>query len=207
MNIGIIGYGKMGKDIFSLFFDKLPDAVITVLEIADAEKNTAAVIKTLDKSLKRKKLSQEQYDFKKDSFRFTDDVNDMKDCDIIIEAIFEDIRAKQELFGKLAGIVSDKCLLLTNTSSLDISEVFSGIPNNERCFGLHFFYPVKLTGFVELNILPGTSEEAMDRAKALVTAGGKKPVVFSGKYHIYLNQILSCMVAHARYMQKSSGVS
>ena len=207
MKIGIIGYGKMGKDIFSLFFDKLPDAEFKVLEIADAEKNTAAVVKTLDKSLKRKKLTQEQYDFKKDSFRFTDDVNELKDCDTIIEAIFENMQAKKDIFGKLGEIVSDGCLLLTNTSSLDISEVFEGIPHRERCFGLHFFYPVKLTGFVELNILPDTSEDAINRAKALVEAGGKKPVVFSGKYHIYLNQLLSCMIAHAIYMQKKAGVS
>ena len=97
MNIGIIGYGKMGKDIFSLFFDKLPDAEFTVLEIADAEKNTAAVVKTLDKSLKRKKITQEQYDLKKSSFRFTDNVNDLKDCDLVIEAIFENIQAKQDI--------------------------------------------------------------------------------------------------------------
>lgn len=207
MNIGIIGYGKMGKDIFSLFFDKLPDADFTVLEIADAEKNTAAVVKTLDKSLKRKKLSQEQYDFKKTSFRFTDNVNDLKDCDIIIEAIFENIQAKQDIFGKLGAIVSENCLLLTNTSSLGISEVFKDIPHIERCFGMHFFYPVKLTGFVELNVLPETSADALERAKALVCAGGKKPIVFSGRYHIYLNQLLSCMVAHAIYMQKRANVS
>ena len=72
---------------------------------------------------------------------------------------------------------------------------------------MHFFYPVKLTGFVELNILPETSDDAIERAKSLVTAGGKKPVVFSGKYHIYLNQLLSCMVTHAIYMQKSADVS
>ena len=207
MNIGTLGYGKMGKYSFSLFFDKLPDAEFTVLEIADAEKNTAAVVKTLDKSLKRKKITQEQYDLKKSSFRFTDNVNDLKDCDLVIEAIFENIQAKQDIFGKLGNIVSENCLLLTNTSSLDISSVFENIPHRERCFGMHFFYPVKLTGFVELNILPETSDDAIERAKSLVTAGGKKPVVFSGKYHIYLNQLLSCMVTHAIYMQKSADVS
>ncbi len=55
MNIGIIGYGKMGKEIFSLFFDKLPDANFRIYDIAPSEKNTADVLKTLGKSLKRKK--------------------------------------------------------------------------------------------------------------------------------------------------------
>ena len=56
MNIGIIGYGKMGKEIFSLFFDKLPDANFRIYDIAPSEKNTADVLKTLGKSLKRKSL-------------------------------------------------------------------------------------------------------------------------------------------------------
>lgn len=207
MKIGLIGYGKMGRDIFALFFDKLPDAEFAVLDIYGAEENTAAVMKTLDKNLRRKKLTQEQYDKKKASFCFTDEISDLKDCDIVIEAIFEDIRAKKTTFHQLAQVVSEKCLLLTNTSSLSIPEIFSDIPHKERCFGLHFFYPVKLTGFVELNVLPETSDESAEIAKQLVIAGGKKPIVFTGSYHIYLNQIISCVVAHAIYLRSFLKVS
>lgn len=207
MNIGIIGYGKMGKDIFSLFFDRLPDAHFTVLDLMGAEENTDALLKTLGKSLKRKKLTEEQYDFKKNSFLFTDSISDMKDCDIIIEAVFEDMKVKQDIFRQLAGTVSESCLLLTNTSSLKISDVFDGVPHRERCFGLHFFYPVKLSSFVELNVIPDSSEENIAKAKALVAAGGKKPIVFEGSYHIYLNQLLSCMIGHAIIMKERRGVS
>ena len=207
MKIGLIGYGKMGRDIFSLFFDKLSDAEFVVLDTFGKEENTASVIKTLDKSLRRKKISPEQYEKKMHSFIFTDEINDMSGCDIIIEAIFEDIRAKKSVFSDLAKTVSSKCLLLTNTSSLSIPEIFSDITNKERCFGLHFFYPVKLTGFVELNILPETSAENITIAEQLVVSGGKKPIIFSNEYHIYLNQILSCMVAHAIYLRESLGVS
>ena len=75
---------------------------------------------------------------------------------------------------------SDDCLLLTNTSSLDIAEIFADVPNKERCFGMHFFYPVKLTGFVELNVLPETSQSNAEKAAQLVKSAGKKPIVFSG---------------------------
>ncbi|MBR5682725.1 MAG: 3-hydroxyacyl-CoA dehydrogenase family protein [Ruminococcus sp.] len=207
MKIGIVGYGKMGKDIFSLFFDKLPDAQFVVIDLFGAEENTEAVLKTLGKSLKRKKLTEEQYEFKKDSFLFTDDTSALSGCDVVIEAVFENMAAKKELFAKAAQAVSDDCLLLTNTSSLDIASVFSDIPHKERCFGLHFFYPVKLTGFVELNILPETSQSNAEKAAQLVTAAGKKPVVFKGEYHIYLNQILACMVSHAIYLRESFGAS
>ena len=207
MKIGIIGYGKMGKDIFSLFFDKLPDAQFVVVDLFGAEENTEAVLKTLGKSLKRKKLTEEQYEYKKNSFLFTNDTSELNGCDAVIEAVFENMDAKREIFEKAAKAVSDSCLLLTNTSSLDIASVFENIPNKERCFGMHFFYPVKLTGFVELNILPETSESCKERAAQLVKAANKTPIVFSGAYHIYLNQILACMVSHAIYLRESLGVS
>ena len=207
MKIGIVGYGKMGKDIFSLFFDKLPDAQFVVIDLFGAEENKEALLKTLGKSLKRKKLTEEQYEFKKESFLFTDDTSALSGCDVVIEAVFENMAAKKELFAKAAQAVSEDCLLLTNTSSLDIASVFSDIPHKERCFGLHFFYPVKLTGFVELNVLPDTAQSNMDKAAQLVKATGKKPIVFRGEYHIYLNQILACMVAHAIYLRESFGAS
>ena len=207
MKIGIVGYGKMGKDIFSLFFDKLPDAQFVVIDLFGAEENTAALLKTLGKSLKRRKLTEEQYEYKKDSFVFTDDTSALSGCDVVIEAVFENMEAKKELFAKAAAAVSDDCLLLTNTSSLDIPSVFADIPHKERCFGMHFFYPVKLTGFVELNILPDTAESNAAKAAELIKAAGKKPIVFSGEYHIYLNQILACMVSHAIYLREELGAS
>ncbi len=207
MEIGIIGYGKMGKDIFALLFDKLKTDRFTVLDLYGAEENTAAVMKSLGKSLKRNKLTEEEYEFKKDSFSFTDDINAMSKCDIIIEAVFEKMDVKKDIFSKLDAVVSEKCLLLSNTSSLSIPEVFSGISHKERCFGLHFFYPVKLTGFVELNILPETSQECISTAEKLVEAIGKKPLILSGEYHIYLNQILACTVSHAIYLREKYGVS
>ena len=207
MKIGIVGYGKMGKDIFSIMFDKLSGAEFVVLDTFGKEENAAAVAKTLDKALRRKKINEEEYERRMHSFRFTDEASDMSGCDLVIEAIFEDIRAKKSVFYQLSGIVSSDCMLLTNTSSLNISEIFADVPNRERCFGMHFFYPVKLTGFVELNVLPETSGEFITKAEEIVRSIGKSPLVFSGDYHIYLNQILSCMVSHGIYLRNSLGAS
>ena len=207
MKIGIVGYGKMGKDIFSIMFDKLSGAEFVVLDTFGKEENAAAVAKTLDKALRRKKINEEEYERRMHSFRFTDEASDMSGCDLVIEAIFEDIRAKKSVFYQLSGIVSSDCMLLTNTSSLNIAEIFADVPNRERCFGMHFFYPVKLTGFVELNVLPETSGEFITKAEEIVRSIGKSPLVFSGDYHIYLNQILSCMVSHGIYLRNSLGAS
>lgn len=200
MTIGIIGYGKMGKDIFSLISDKMPENKFIVLCRNGIEENTSSVMKNLGKSLKRKKITEEQFEKRKNSFLFTDKIENFRECDIIIESVTEDIDVKIRLFNDISKVVSDKCLLLTNTSSLDISEIFRTIPDIERCFGLHFFYPVKLTGFVEINRLQENSEENIEKAIDFIEAMGKKAVVFSNSYHMYLNQILAGGVCHAIYL-------
>jgi len=207
MKIGIAGFGKMGKEIFSLLFGKLPDAEFTVITRSGAEEKTDGVMRSLGKRLKRKMLTVEQYEFKKGSFLFTDDISKLKDCDAVIESICEDMEAKKEFFARAAQAVSDDCLLLTNTSSLDISSVFEGIPHRERCFGMHFFFPVRLTDFTELNLLPENPREYTERAEYIIRAAGKRPVIFTEGYHMYLNQMIACTVSHAIYLRELLGAS
>lgn len=207
MKIGIAGYGKMGKDIFSLLFDNLKGEFVVLETAGSPEDYEAALVKTLDKQLRRKRLTAEQYSAKRSAFRFTQDIADFAGCDAVLEAVTENLALKQDLFAKIAQVVSDTCLLLTNTSSLPIAEVFAGIPNTERCLGMHFFYPVKLAEFVELNLLPENTEEVRKTAENLVSDFGRRSIPFKGDYHIYLNQILSCMISHGIYLREYFGVS
>jgi len=200
MNIAIAGYGKMGKDIFSFFFNNLKNAGFTILVRSGAEEYTADVVKILDKQLRRNKLTQEDYEAKKSAFRFTCDPADLCGCDAVIETITENLEAKNLLFRNIADIVSDNCKLMTNTSSLNIEKVFEGVSNPQRCMGMHFFYPVKLAEFVELNLLDNTSDEAMQFAESFVNDCGRRCIRFNGDYHVYLNQILSAMVSHGIYL-------
>ena len=200
MKIGIAGYGKMGKDIFSLLFDNLNNAEFTVLVRSCPEEHTTAVMKTLDKQLRRKKLTDEEYEAKKAAFKFTFDTDELDGCDAVIETISENLEAKNSLFRNIADKVSDNCVLLTNTSSLNIKKVFEGVSNPQRCLGMHFFYPVKLTEFVELNLMDNTSGEALRLAENLVKEFGRKSICFYGVYHVYLNQILSAMISHGIYL-------
>ena len=207
MKIGLVGYGKMGSEIFSVLFDSLKDTEFTVVSLYDLEKSRESVEKLLAKQLKRKRLTQEAYDAKLGSFSFTDDYNALSDCDAVIECAFEDMTVKKDIFTKLAAIVSPECLLLTNTSSLDIAEIFRDIPDTERCLGMHFFYPVKLSGFVELNYLPENTADVLDKAEFLITSTGKRALRFAGDYHIYLNQILALCISHSILIAKNAGAS
>lgn len=207
MKLGLVGYGKMGSEIFSLFFDSLKNTQFTIVSLYDNDKNREAVEKLLAKQLKRKRLTNEEYEAKCKSFCFTDDYNELSGCDAVIECVFEDMALKKEIFARLADIVPENALLLTNTSSLDIAEVFRGIPNPQRCLGMHFFYPVKLSGFVELNYLPENTAEILERAEALITSAGKRALRFSGDYHIYLNQILALCISHSIRVTESTGAA
>lgn len=207
MKFGLVGYGKMGSEIFSVLFDSLEDTTFTIVSIGDLQECREKVEKQLAKQLKRKKLTEETYAKKLESFVFTEDYQLLSDCDAVLECIFEDIDAKQELMEKLSGIVSEKCLLLSNTSSLHLEDVFAKATHKERCLGMHFFYPVKLSGFAELNYLPENTDEVLNTAEKILTDAGKRALRFAGTYHIYLNQILALTISQAIWMHETYGCS
>lgn len=200
MNIGIIGYGKMGKEIFSLLSEKLNDARITVIVRHNAEEYSKEYLKTLSKSLKRGRIKEDQYLYRSENTFFLQDISSLAECDAVIESVSEDLVTKNDLFRQLDSIISEHCLLLTNTSSLDISAVFNGVSNPERCLGMHFFYPVKLSGYIELNAISENTPENIEAAKRIAGQTGKTPLVFRGEMHMFLNQILACIVSHGIYL-------
>lgn len=194
---GIIGYGKMGKDIFNQIFRQPDMSDILVYCRHDADVYSAKVKKELDKSFKRGRITAEQYDVKLKNIRFTSSLECFAECDIIIESISENISAKQEIFRKLDAVVNPECIVTTNTSSLNISELFSGFSNPERCMGLHFFYPVQFSTFAEINILSQTGEKQIDQVNEFLSEIKKKGIVFSGNYHIYMNQFINMSISQA----------
>lgn len=207
MKFGLVGYGKMGSEIFSVLFDSLEDTTFTIVSIGDLNECKEKIEKQLAKQLKRKKLTEETYNRKLTSFVFTEDYNALADCDAVLECIFEDMTIKQDLMEQLSGIVSEKCLLLSNTSSLHLEDVFAKATHKERCLGMHFFYPVKLSGFAELNYLPENTDEVLNTAEKILTDAGKRALRFAGAYHIYLNQILALTISQAIWMHETYGCS
>ncbi len=205
MKLGIIGYGKMGSDIFSTLFFSKTAYDITVYCRRNAQEHGAKIEKELDKRVRRKRMTEEERSRKSASYRFTDTWEDFGSCDVMLESITEELEAKRAVFSALASIVSEKCLLLTNTSSLCIGDIFAGMPHRERCFGLHFFYPVKLSGFAEVNLLPQTDPKNAEIARSLAESMGKQALFLPEKYHLYLNRYLSLAIAQGIVMWKECG--
>lgn len=207
MKLGIAGFGKMGQDIFNLLFDKFREDRFVILEPYNTEKHAANLQKQLDRKHRRGLLTEQQLADRKQAVTFTADPGEFAGCDLVLEAIPEALAAKQALFARLTQIVPADCLLLTNTSSLPVADIFAPVQDLSRCSGMHFFYPVRLTGFVELNLLPETSAKTAEAVAALVQRIGKEPLPLEGAYHMYLNQILSCAVAHGFVLLEQYGVS
>ena len=208
MKIGILGYGKMGQEIFHAFFDqKKIDLQIIVFCRHDTETYSAKIQKELDKGLRRKKFSEDLYLKKQKAFSFTTDLSMLSDCDVIIESIAEQMNEKQKLFHELDTLVSENCILASNTSSLMLNEIFDGISHAQRCIGMHFFYPVKLTEYVEINVLDNTSEDVIRTIVDVADMLGKQSVVFSGDYHMYMNQFISVAVSHGIRLMEQYNVS
>ncbi len=189
---GLIGYGKMGRDIFDSVHSKMPDTEFVILVRHDAETESEKIAKSLAKALKRKKISEENFEKLSANFRFTDDLNEFSDCDLIIESVSEELSVKQDLFKKLDSIAGSECVFATNTSSLRISDIFSVCTPSRKTMGLHFFYPVKLSSYIELN-----NCEDRKYADVISSVTGKNTVSFRDSYCFYLNQFISFCISHA----------
>lgn len=201
--IGIIGYGKMGKDIFSRFLCMPEFSHIKVYCRHNSDIYVDKVHKELAKLLRRKRINEEQYNLKLKNIVFTDSLFKLKDCDFIIESISENHDAKNQLFKQLDAIVSPECILTTNTSSIKTDDIFDNISNKARCFGLHFFYPVQFTSFAEINVLSETGNEQIKNTVNLLKKINKKAIVFSGCYHNYINQLITATISFGIQLQQN----
>jgi len=107
----------------------------------------------------------------------TTDLGAAAEADLCIEAVFEKLDVKQEVFAKLASMVKPETLLASNTSAIPISSLAAGVPNPERVLGLHFFSPVPMMEAVEVVRSQFTSDEVFAQGKAFVEAIGKQPIL------------------------------
>ncbi len=177
--IGIVGTGAMGRGIAQiaaqagaqvLLFDVAPEAAANARD---------AISSTWDKLLEKGKLPFEKVAQFKALLKPCTKLDDLKHCDLIVEAIVEKLDVKQALFKQLETIVSESCILATNTSSLPVTAIAAALAKPELFAGYHFFNPVPLMKVVE--VIPGlkTSAEVSERLVALSKQMGHTPVMAS----------------------------
>ena len=149
--VGVVGAGLMASQLALLFVRNLKcPVVMTDIDQARADKGVAWVRAELAKLVEKRRMSKESADRLSALVSGSADQSVFAGCDFVIEAIFEELSLKQELFKKLENIVSPECVLATNTSSLSVQAISQGLKNPERVVGFHFFNPVAIMPLLEV---------------------------------------------------------
>jgi len=190
--IGVIGGGTMGAGIAVSAL--LAGLDVTLIERDDtaAARATASVTKILQGSVKRGKLSQEQYDtIVGGTFRASDDYATLAQADVVIEAVFESLEVKKDVFTKLDAICKPGAILASNTSYLDVNEIARMTARPEDVIGLHFFSPAHVMRLLEIVVADETAPEVTATGFALAKRL-KKVAVRAGVCDGFIgNRILS----------------
>jgi len=162
---------------------------VTVREVTD-EFLEARIHKSMERDVQKEKLTAEDRDAALQRLSFTTDVSDLQDCDIVIEAIVEELEAKNALFGELDGLCGSGTIFASNTSSLTITDLAAATSRADRFVGMHFFNPVPVMKLVEVVRTIATSDETFDRAFAFSRALGKAPVAAKDNSGFIVNLLL-----------------
>ena len=174
--VGIIGAGNMGSGIAQKIAQEGIQVVMVDVEDRFVKKGLDNIKKTLSEGVERKIFSEEQLKEILSRIRGTTNKDDLKDADIIIEAVFEDMDVKRDIFKYLDNVCNDKTIFASNTSSFSISELASSINRNDKFVGLHFFYHPAKNRLLE--IIPGrnTSQNTVSLADIFSGIIGKTAI-------------------------------
>lgn len=148
--VAIVGSGVMGSGVALVFLNAGIPVTLLARSQGSLDKSMASIDKTLMGALQKGKMTQEQFDKVKSLFKPSLSYDDLKDADLIIEAIMEDMGAKKELFKKLDEVAKPGAILASNTSSLDLNVIASFTKRPQDVIGMHFFNPANLMKLLEV---------------------------------------------------------
>ena len=189
MNISIIGAGTMGIGIAHATAQKNHKTVIYDTSSSSLKNGKEKLYKLLDRLVTKGKYSQDQSKDIKNNIVFTKKFNDIKNSELVIEAIIENLKIKKEIFTKIESIVSLKCIIASNTSSLSIASIASACKISKRVIGMHFFNPANIMPLVEIIPAIQTSKETLEKTKNILIDLGKKIVVAKDTPGFIVNRV------------------
>ena len=190
----VMGAGTMGLDIAQVFATKGFEVTVRDIsdEILDAAK--AKLTKGLDKKVAKGKMTEEATAAVLANMKFTTDLKDLADMDLIVEAILENMQIKKSVFGELDTICKPETIFASNTSSLSVTEIATATKRTDKFIGMHFFNPATVMKLIEVIRGAHTSDETFEIIKNLSVELGKTPVEVAEAPGFVVNKILVPMV-------------
>jgi 3-hydroxybutyryl-CoA dehydrogenase len=190
-SVGVVGCGLMGHGIAQVCAQNGGwDVVVTDISSEQLEKGIAKIEKQLARAVEKGKLEQADADAVRARIKTTSELSDFADCDLVIEAITEDLSQKLELWKELDEIVKDDALFATNTSSLSVEEQAAATKRPERFLGLHFFNPVQVMPLLEVVKGEGTEDGTAEAGFSFGEALGKTTVAAGDNRGFIVNRLI-----------------
>jgi len=190
VKIGVVGLGAMGSGIAQLAVEAGFETIGREIELARAEAARNRIAHFLTRKVEKGTLEADARDAAVARLALTDDLADLGACDVVIEAAFEDLAVKHELFRALEAVVRADAILATNTSALSVTEIASVLERPERVVGMHFFNPAPLMPLVEIVRAELTGDAAVETAYALGERLGKHPIRCHDTPGFVVNRVL-----------------
>jgi 3-hydroxybutyryl-CoA dehydrogenase len=188
--VGVLGSGLMGSGIAQVAAAAGYDTTVRDVAQPVLDKARAGIEKSLAKFVEKGAVKPADRDATLQRLRFSSTVNDLKDCDIVIEAVTEDLELKNVLWRELDGLCPPATIFASNTSSLTVAAMAAATKRPDRFVGLHFFNPVPLMKLVEVVRTVTTSEETFTRAFAFAQSLGKEAVAAKDTSGFIVNLLL-----------------
>ena len=195
--IGIVGAGTMGNGIAQAFAVSGFDVILTDISEAAVQKGVATISGSLDRLIKKEKMTTEQKAAALAKIATATDVAALKSVDLIIEAATENLELKTKIFKQLDDLAKPEAIIASNTSSISITKLAAATKRPAQIIGMHFFNPVPMMALVEVIRGLQTSDETYAAVEVLSKAVGKTPVQVKNSPGFVVNRLLCPMINEA----------
>src|SRR6266542_1303063 len=172
--VGVVGLGTMGAGIAQLSVQAGFETVGREITAELGERGRATIQRYLDRGVEKGRLSGEERDAALARLALTTELEELADCDLVIEAVLEELELKREVFAELDRVTRPAAVLATNTSALSVAEIAEATTRPERVVGMHFFNPAPVLPLVEFVRTPESSDDAVRAAFGWAAGAGLK---------------------------------
>ncbi len=195
--IGVVGLGTMGAGIAEVFARHGFSVIGVEVDEDGVTRGRQHLEHSTNRAVARGKLTEDEAAALHDRVTLATSMAELKDADLVVEAVVESSEVKKAIFRELDGIVSEDTILATNTSSLSVTEISSATSQPGRVVGVHFFNPAPVQGFVEVVRTVVTAPDVLEDVSGLVQQLGKNPVICGDKAGFIANTLLFGYLNHA----------
>ena len=198
--VGIIGAGTMGNGIAQACAVAGINAIMVDISDAAVQKGLATVSGSLDRLIKKEKITQADKDAALACIQTSTSYDDLKAAQLVIEAATENYELKLKILKQVDGIVAPDVIIASNTSSISITKLAAATSRADKFIGMHFFNPVPMMALVEIIRGLQTSDATHDAVKAMALALGKSPITVKNAPGFVVNRILVPMINEAFFV-------